>query len=192
MCSHDIGRIRIARQQHHGGRKKIARQPQASSQTTAGFAHTRKKQKTGERPTNIDNNSTTTKTCITDTKFMDEIFDRLGNDYAKARDMRIVDVDYRFQRGDVLVHLTHRHEPSVICREKEGKEKEGEDWWERDVNVVYTSDRIVIVDKPASLPVSKCIHARLYRFPTLSHSTQTEVHACYSPSRTFYTQHIHT
>lgn len=48
------------------------------------------------------------------------------------------DVDYEIQANDVISHLIHRHEPPVV---------------EDEVKIIYEDSEMIVVDKPASMPV---------------------------------------
>ncbi|KAG7348050.1 RluA family pseudouridine synthase [Nitzschia inconspicua] len=57
-----------------------------------------------------------------------------------------VDVSYRIKGGDVLSHTVHRHEPGVAVQSSEAPH----------VTVIAETDEVLVVDKPATLPVHPC------------------------------------
>eukprot|EP01134_Creolimax_fragrantissima_P006980 CFRG6980T1 len=58
--------------------------------------------------------------------------------------------EYKLKQGDRLVHWIHRHEPPVT---------------EQEVSIVHEDDDVVVVNKPASIPVHPCGR---YRMNTIS------------------------
>ena len=50
-----------------------------------------------------------------------------------------VDVDYRLKHNDLLANIVHRHEVPVSSEE---------------IKIVHIDDDLVVVNKPASIPVS--------------------------------------
>jgi 23S rRNA-/tRNA-specific pseudouridylate synthase len=56
-----------------------------------------------------------------------------------------VDIDYIIKGNDVLSHVVHRHEPSVIVSGNEEL-----------INIVSETETLVVVDKPATIPVHPC------------------------------------
>jgi 23S rRNA-/tRNA-specific pseudouridylate synthase len=55
-----------------------------------------------------------------------------------------VDLSYKIKGGDVLTHTVHRHEPAVAVSSQEG------------IEVLQETADLVIVNKPATLPVHPC------------------------------------
>ena len=55
---------------------------------------------------------------------------------------RAVALEHRIANGDVITHSTHRHEPPVLARPA--------------VSVVHADARVVVVNKPPSIPVHPC------------------------------------
>ena len=51
-----------------------------------------------------------------------------------------VDIDYRLKHNDLLANIVHRHEVPVSSEE---------------IKIVHIDDDLVVVNKPASIPVSK-------------------------------------
>ncbi|KAL7441854.1 hypothetical protein ACHAXM_008076 [Skeletonema potamos] len=74
-----------------------------------------------------------------------------------------VTCDYSIKHGDELTHTVHRHEPAVglglsdhhlsSVTTSRGNETEVES---PPIDIVYEDDTILVVDKPASLPVHSC------------------------------------
>ena len=52
-----------------------------------------------------------------------------------------VPLDYKIANGDVITHSTHRHEPPVL---------------DTPVTIAFANDKVVVVNKPASMPVHPC------------------------------------
>ena len=67
-----------------------------------------------------------------------------------------VNCDYKVKGGDELTHTVHRHEPAVglvdvisnNCNEKLDTYPP--------VQIVYEDDKLLVVDKPATLPIHPC------------------------------------
>lgn len=56
-----------------------------------------------------------------------------------------VDVNYKIKGHDVLSHTVHRHEPGVLVEDPSNL-----------IKIVAETDELVVVDKPATLPVHPC------------------------------------
>jgi RluA family pseudouridine synthase len=77
--------------------------------------------------------------------FVSEFRDRSNAYYAKAIDEgritvsgQLVKRDYKVKHGDIIQHSVHRHEPPVLNRK---------------IKIIQKDDKLLIVDKPPSLPV---------------------------------------
>ena len=75
-----------------------------------------------------------------------------------------VDCDYKIKGGDELSHTVHRHEPAVgladdydcIIDTKLAGSESKKDTCPPPVQIVYEDDSVLIVDKPATLPIHPC------------------------------------
>jgi tRNA pseudouridine32 synthase len=50
-----------------------------------------------------------------------------------------VKLDYKIRNADIICHSMHRHEPPVT---------------DENIRVVFRDDQVMVIDKPASIPVS--------------------------------------
>lgn len=57
-----------------------------------------------------------------------------------------VDCNYIIKGSDVLAHTVHRHEPGVAVHSNQSPF----------VNMVYSDDQVLVVDKPSTLPIHPC------------------------------------
>ena len=58
-----------------------------------------------------------------------------------------VDCDYKIKGGDELTHTVHRHEPAVGLSNTLSEDP---------IRIVYEDDSLLVVDKPATLPIHPC------------------------------------
>ena len=58
-----------------------------------------------------------------------------------------VQCDYRVKGGDDLTHTVHRHEPAVGLADTSSADP---------IRIVYEDDKLLVVDKPATLPIHPC------------------------------------
>jgi len=58
-----------------------------------------------------------------------------------------VDCDYKIKGGDELTHTVHRHEPAVGLSNTSSEDP---------IRIVYEDDSLLVVDKPATLPIHPC------------------------------------
>jgi 23S rRNA-/tRNA-specific pseudouridylate synthase len=76
---------------------------------------------------------------------------------------RQVSCDYKVKNADKLCHTVHRHEPAVsLCDYYHENELKSTPW----VKVLYEDSKIIVVDKPATLPIHPC---GAYYYNTLFH-----------------------
>ena len=83
---------------------------------------------------------------------------------------KLVSCDYLVKQGDELTHTVHRHEPAVSLSDvSSSTEMETPP-----IRIVFEDDNIIVVDKPASMPIHAC---GAYNYNTL-----LEVLARWKPS----------
>lgn len=58
-----------------------------------------------------------------------------------------VDCDYKINGGDELTHTVHRHEPAVGLSNTSSEDP---------IRIVYEDETLLVVDKPATLPIHPC------------------------------------
>jgi len=66
-----------------------------------------------------------------------------------------VSCDYKVKGGDELTHTVHRHEPAVALAD-DITLKDSSESTTPPINIVYEDDTILVVDKPATLPIHPC------------------------------------
>ncbi|KAL9179442.1 hypothetical protein ACHAXT_008732 [Thalassiosira profunda] len=71
-----------------------------------------------------------------------------------------VDCDYKIKGGDELTHTVHRHEPAVGLADVPLSNTNGSDYQSDTaippVQIVHEDDSLLVIDKPATLPIHPC------------------------------------